>query len=365
MAAADPIRVLVVGPAPEGPDSRGGMATVIRLMVDNPDPRFAVTAVTTFVDAGTTARLLTGVRGMVTAAVAIVSKRTDVVHVHLAHGGSVVRKALPLLAARICDVPTVVHAHSFNFAAWYAPLPVRVQRVVRWALRADRWLVLGQSLGDEYCRCLRLDAAAVQILHNPVVLPQTVRRPAPAGRRLSVLALGRLGHRKGTYDLLDAVESLPADVRARIRVRLAGDGEVAQVRAQVADRGLGDTVDIVGWLAPRERDEALRKADIFVLPSHDEGLPMALLEAMAHGLVPVTTPVGGIPEAVTDGVHGLLVPPGDPVRLAAALHLLVENDALRDTFARQARLRAAAFDIEGWRTQLAEVWTGVTARRLV
>lgn len=341
------------------------MATVIRLMVDNPDPRFAVTAVTTFVDAGVTARLWTGVRGMLTAAAAIVSGRADVVHVHLSHGGSVIRKAMPLMAARMCGVPTVIHGHSFNFAAWYAPLPAQVRRLVRWALRADRWLVLGHGLADEYRRSLQLDPSAVQVLHNPVVLPPAVRHPAPESRRLVVLALGRLGRRKGTYDLLDAVESLPAGVRARIRVRLAGDGEIAQVRAEVADRGLGDAVDVAGWLAPRERDEALRKADIFVLPSHDEGLPMALLEAMAHGLVPITTPVGGIPEAVTDGVHGLLVPPGDPARLAAALQLLVENDALRGTFAHQARLQAATFEIGGWRTQLAEVWTGVTARRLV
>lgn len=363
MTAADPIRVLVVGPAPEGPDSRGGMATVIRHMVDNPDPRFAVTAVTTFVDAGPTVRLWTGIRGMLAAAGAIVFGRADIVHVHLSHGGSVVRKSVPLLAARMYGVPAIVHGHSFNFAAWYAPLPAGVRRLVRWALRADRWLVLGQGLADEYRRCLHLDASAVQVLHNPVVLPETVRRPAPHPRRLIVLSLGRLGHRKGTYDLLDAVESLPAEARARIRLRLAGDGDVAQVRALVADRKLGDTIDVVGWLGPRERDEALRQADIFVLPSYDEGLPMALLEAMAHGIVAVTTPVGGIPEAVTDGVHGLLVAPGDPAALAGALRRLIENDDLRDTLARQARLRAATFDIDTWRDALAQVWTGVSARR--
>ncbi len=341
------------------------MATVIRHMVESPDPRFAVTTVTTFVDAGVVARLCTGIRGMLTAAAAILCGRADVVHVHLSHGGSVVRKAAPLMAARICGVPAVIHGHSFNFAAWYAPLPGQVRRLVRWALRADRWLVLGQGLSDEYRRCLHLDPTAVQVLHNPVVLPQAVRRPVPEGRRLVVLALGRLGTRKGTYDLLDAVELLPADVRAGIRLRLAGDGDVAQVRAQVTDRNLGDTVDVVGWLAPRERDDALRQADIFVLPSHDEGLPMALLEAMAHGIVPITTPVGGIPEAVTDGVHGLLVSPGDPVALAAALRRLAENSGLRETLACQARLRAAAFDIENWRDELAQVWTGVIARKLV
>ncbi|MBU8808616.1 glycosyltransferase family 4 protein [Mycolicibacterium goodii] len=365
MSTANPIRVLVVGPAPEGPASRGGMASVIRLMVDNPDPRFTVTAVPTFVDTGVVDRLRTGIRGMLTATAAIAFNRTDVVHVHLSHGGSVVRKAVPLLAARICGVPTIVHGHSFNFAAWYTPLPASVRRLVRWALRADRWLVLGRGLADEYRRCLRLDAATVQVLHNPVVLPETPRRPPSATRRLTVLTLGRLGQRKGTYDLLSAMESLPAQTRSRVHLRLAGDGDVEQVRAQVVARGLGDTVDVPGWLAPHERDEALRHADIFVLPSYDEGLPMALLEAMAHGIVPITTPVGGIPEAVTDGVHGLLVPPGDPIALGLALRRLVENDALRDTLSRQARVQAATFAVEGWREKLAEVWSSVTAHKLV
>ncbi|HEX2212005.1 MAG TPA: glycosyltransferase family 4 protein [Mycobacterium sp.] len=358
-----PIRVLAIGPAPAGPNSRGGMASVMRLMVDDPDPRVSIRAVPTFVDAGLLTRLWTGLSGMFVAAGLILLGRTDVVHIHLSHRGSVVRKSLPLFAARLRGIATVVHAHSFNFSAWIDPLPEARRRLVREALRADRWLVLGQSLSEEYRNSLGLDPDKVQVLYNPVELPELPLTHERDAQPLLVVALGRLGHRKGTYDLVRAVELLPETVRTELSVVLAGDGEVAEVRELVAARGLDKVIDVVGWVDASGRDKLLRRASIFALPSYDEGLPMAVLEAMAYGVVPITTPVGGIPEAVTDGVDGVLVPPGDPALLAEALQRLVEGDQLRARLAAAARQRAAAFDISGWRTALADLWFSLAARQ--
>jgi glycosyltransferase involved in cell wall biosynthesis len=363
VATQTPVRVLAIGPAPASPDSRGGMASVMRLMLDDPDPRFTITAVPTFVDAGVATRLWTGVRGMLTAAALILSGRIDVVHVHLAHGGSVVRKSLPLAAARLRGIPAIVHGHSFNFSGWLDPMPTPIRRLVRIALHADHWLVLGQSLAEQYRRSLNLAEHKVEVLYNPVVVPAVESRRAQTSRPLTVLSLGRLGQRKGTYDLIQAIDLLPADVRGQLRVVLAGDGEVEQARALIASRGLGDVIEVAGWVEPPARDQLLGQADIFVLPSYDEGLPMAILEAMAHGVVPLSTPVGGIPEAITDGVDGLLVPPGEPKLLAGALERLATDDALRLELAASARRRAEAFDIAGWRARLAALWLDLTARQ--
>ena len=94
---------------------------------------------------------------------------------------------------------------------------------------------------------------------------------------------------------------------------LAGDGDVEGVRQLAAP--LGDAVRVLSWIDPAERDRLLEASDVFVLPSHAEGLPMALLEAMAAGLPVIVTPVGGIPDAVTQGVDGVYVPPGDVEQL--------------------------------------------------
>lgn len=363
MATKTQVRILTVGPAPAGPASRGGMASVMRLMVDDPDPRFIITAVPTFVDAAVMTRLWVGIRGMTVAVTLIMCGRADLVHVHLSHGGSVVRKSLPLMAARLRGIPAVVHGHSFDFSGWLDPLPAVVRRLARAALPADRWLVLGRSLAQQYRRSLELPEAKVEVFPNPVVVPAVESRRVAAARPLTAVALGRLGQRKGTYDLVHAVGLLPADTRTQLRIVLAGDGEVDQVRALVTARGLADVIEVPGWIEPPERDQLLSAADILLLPSYDEGLPMAILEAMAHGVVPLTTPVGGIPEAVTDGVDGVLVPPGDRQALAAALHRLTTDDASRLKLAASARQRAEAFDIAGWRAHLAELWLSLAARQ--
>ncbi len=356
-----PLRVLVVGPAPAAATSRGGMATVTALMVAHPDERFRIITVPTFVDSSLWQRLSVGVWGMLRASWLVLLGRADVLHVHLAHGGSVVRKALPLFAARLARVPAVVHGHSYDFGGWFDRLPPLGRRAVRRALIADHWLVLGERHVEEYTSRLPRTVGRIDVLHNAVRIPETP--VAHGGPSVHAVALGRLGERKGSYDIIAAVAALDETVRGGLRVTLAGDGEVDEVRSAVAAEGLSSTIHVAGWLDPRARDELLSTAQVFVLPSRDEGLPMALLEAMAYGLAPVTTDVGSIGEAVSDGVNGILVPPATPARLADALATLVTDEALRARLGTAARERATDFGLERWYQRLARLWTDASGAR--
>ncbi|MET4611299.1 glycosyltransferase involved in cell wall biosynthesis [Rhodococcus sp. PvR044] len=352
------VRVLIVGPAPSGPLSRGGMATVTRLMLDTPDSRFAISSVATYVDGSLAQRLRVGVRGMIVASWCLLRGRADVLHVHLSHGGSVIRKSLPLLTARAIGVPAVIHGHSFDFAGWFEGLPAFAQRLVRAALPATRWLVLGEGLAQQYADCMKLPPAKVGVLYNAVRIPRSRVHQGDADP-VRAVALGRLGTRKGSYDLIAALAILPREVRSRLQVTVAGDGEIEEVRTAAREAGVQDIVAVVGWIGPIERDDLLGRSHVFVLPSYDEGLPMALLEAMAHGLVPIATPVGSIGEAITDRVDGLLVTPGDRGALVDALSAVVLDDALRTRLAAAARDRASAFDLNRWYCELGSVWDGL------
>ncbi|MGJ9423781.1 glycosyltransferase family 4 protein [Aeromicrobium sp. CF3.5] len=363
MAEVDsPLRVLAVGPAPAGPDSRGGMASVMTLMAAHPDPSVTVRVVATFIDRSAPRRLALGVRGMAVASALVLAGRVDVLHVHLAHGGSVVRKAAPLLAARMRGVPTVIHAHSYDFAGWMSRLHPVVRSIARWALRADRWVVLGSSHVDTFAPLLKLPVGRFVVLHNPVVLPPTRQvgpEQADGGECPTVVtavALGRLGVRKGSYDVVAAVETMSISSRARLHIVLAGDGEVDEMVRTVREASLQDTIEVRGWLAPAERDALMAQAEVFVLPSYDEGLPMALLESMAHGLAPIVTPVGGIPHVISHDVEGLLVDPGDISGLAAALTSLVEDDDRRGRLRAAARQRAEDFEVSRWYAALTDLW---------
>jgi glycosyltransferase involved in cell wall biosynthesis len=360
-AARFPIRVLTIGNAPAGPNSRGGMATMMRLLLEDTDSRFRVRLVPTYNDAPLAVRLWTGISGMLKASALLLFGFVDVCHVHYSWRGSIVRKALPLFVARLRGVPTIVHGHTTYFFSWLDELPRPVGRAVRLALRADYSVVLGQFHVKESCASLGFDDSHTRVLYNPVVVPAVA--PSPRTEQpLRAVALGRLGENKGSYDLVRAIGMLPNDIRTNVRVTLAGDGEVDEVRELVRASGLEDTIAVVGWVGPVERDRLLAESAIFLLPSYSEGLPMAVLEAMAAGVVPVTTAVGAIPEVVTDGVNGVLISPGEPEQLAAALQSLVVDAELRNRLAAAAYARAAEFDVAHWREALHDLWLTAASR---
>ncbi|GBG38178.1 glycosyltransferase family 4 protein [Mycobacterium montefiorense] len=360
-APRHPIRVLTIGNAPAGPNSRGGMATVMRLLIEDTDSRFRLRLVPTYVDASVAARLWTGITGMLKASLRLLFGSVDVLHAHYSLRGSVVRKSVPLFVARVRGVPTIVDCHSSHFFTWLDGLSPLQRRAVYAALRADYSVVLGQSHLQKSCVRLGFDETNTRVLYNPVVLPAVEPSPRTVGP-LRVVSLGRLGANKGSYDLVRAIGLLPNDIRADLRVTLAGDGEVERVRAFVRANSLDDVIDVVGWVDPQRRDELLAESAIFVLPSYSEGLPMAVLEAMANGVVPVTTAVGAIAEVVTDGVSGVLVTPGDPVQLAAALQSLITDGDLRNRLAAAAYARARELDIDRWREALHDLWLAAASR---
>jgi glycosyltransferase involved in cell wall biosynthesis len=154
-----------------------------------------------------------------------------------------------------------------------------------------------------------------------------------------ILFLGRLGHAKGTYDLLQAVHLLLAR-HPDIELVLVGDGDAAAAHQAAQKLGLGAHVVLPGWVAGAAKAQLLANATVFVLPSYAEGLPMSLLEAMAAGLAVIASAVGGIPEIVTDGIEGRLVEPGDVPALAHALDRVLSDCAVRARMGRAGRAKA-------------------------
>jgi len=143
-----------------------------------------------------------------------------------------------------------------------------------------------------------------------------------------ILFLGRLGERKGTFDLVRAFAALAARF-PHARLVCAGDGAIAEIKSLASSLGVSDRVDCPGWLSAEAARSELARAEVFALPSYAEGLPMALLEAMAAGKPVVVGSVGGIPSVVSNDVNGVLVRPGDQAALVVALGRLLGDAQLR------------------------------------
>lgn len=174
-------------------------------------------------------------------------------------------------------------------------------------------------------------------------------RPARDGRgeALEIVSVGRLVAKKGYDDLLAALALLPPALRWRF-VHIGGGPLGEALKPEAARLGLSDRIE---WRGKRDQTEviaALRAADLFVLPSKiagdgdRDGLPNVLMEAASQKLPILSTAVSAIPEFVADGVHGRLVPPGDPAALAAALAELIGDVRKRTDMAEAAHQRLLA-----------------------
>ena len=259
--------------------------------------------------------------------------RIALLHVNLASRGSALRKLIVCGLARILRIPVVIHLHGAQFDIFFRGLPAPGQRAVRWMFgTAERVIVLGEAWRSFVVSEVGVPGSRVEIIYNGVPAPRRVRSRREPSAPLQILFLGRLGARKGVPELLAALAS-PEVRRLPWHATLAGDGEVEFFGHEAARLGLAGRVRFTGWVDQQKVGELLAAADIFVLPSHQEGLPVAVLEALANEVAVVTTPVGALPEILEDGQSALIVAPGKADQLAAALQRLIADSALRERIA--------------------------------
>ncbi len=163
---------------------------------------------------------------------------------------------------------------------------------------------------------------------------------------LNVLTVGRLSSAKGHGVLLEAVARVAHD-GVPVHATIVGDGpRRTQLERRAETLGIRDRVTFTGSVGQHELPAYFAGADVFCLASFAEGLPVVLMEAMATGKPVVTTAVMGIPELVADGEHGLVVRPGRPDLVAAAIRRLAADGELRERMGRAARARVSAeFDV--------------------
>ena len=252
-----------------------------------------------------------------------------VLHAHCAYP-DVVGAAL---AARVLDLPLVATAHGSDINISGKQRLLRPQ--IRAALRsARRVIAVSRPLAEAVAELTQLTANRIECIpcagYSPAVFhPRDVAERArlrealdiPADARL-VLFVGHLVPVKALDVLLQAWSRLLQDpsVGAHVRLVLIGEGtERDTLEQQARDLGIADRVAFLGPKPQPEVADWIAAADTLTLPSHNEGSPNVIVEALASGTPVVASRVGGVPDLVDDGVNGLLVPAGDAEHLAAAL----------------------------------------------
>jgi glycosyltransferase involved in cell wall biosynthesis len=291
--------------------------------------------------------------------------RRTVFHVHFSNGGSVLRKGLICIVLRTLRCQYVVHAHAADTDLFHVWLPQSCRRMLLWGVGgAGRLIALTQLWYDHYAASLELSSSRLLLLPNPADLPSSI--PDRLHRqRVKLLFLGRIGERKGAFDLIRAFAALPDHIRRSCDLTLAGDGDVDAAQELGAQLGCSGLVTVSGWVGAAKVHQLLAESDIFMLPSHAEGMAMSLVEAMSWGLAVVTTGVGGAGEFLEHRRNSMLVSPGDVQEISNAISELICDPALRLSLGLAARETASRFSIETYIVTLSELYEELAAKRPV
>ena len=278
------------------------------------------------------------------------------VHVNVAERLSLFRKGVVIIASRALGVPVVLHLHAAQLHHFYPGLPRPVQALTRWVFSLPQsCVVLGQVSRQFVIEQLGVPAQRVEIINNGVPEPTETRRQSDPDALQRVLFVGNLSERKGLSDLLAAL-ALPGFDRRQVEVQIAGGGDVTGYQARANALGLKNLVHFSGWVGQPEVARLMAAADVLVLPSYDEGLPLVILEALANGVAVVCSPVGEIDSVLTDGVDAVFVAPGDQRGLAAGLQRVLRNPDLRETLEKNGRrLYAQNFSVQRFFSEVARL----------
>ena len=289
------------------------------------------------------------------------SRGVDVLHIHLPYAGIIGR-----IAGKLAGVKVIVYSEHTPVDR-YHPLTRVVSRLTyRWndavvavSEQVQRSVEANYRVPRDFnIRTIHngIDCLAVSGSDHGLANRAEVRKEfgIPAGHSLVIHVAG-FRPEKGRFLLVKAADIILRE-KPEVTFLLVGKGELEPaVRGEVQAQQLGGNVVFAGYRSDIPR--LLQASDLFVLSSDYEGMPVSLLEAMAAGVPVVSTAVGGIPEVVTDGVHGLLVHPGAPQELAQKVLTLLGDEDLRHGMGKAgARLISQKFEVQRMVSQTEELY---------
>ena len=285
-----------------------------------------------------------------------ISGRLAGVHVNMAERLSVFRKGAVIVCCRALGVPVVLHLHAAEMPQSYGKLPAGLRMATRQVFSlATSVIVLGETARSFVVDVMRVPAGRVEVVFNGVPQPRGRHVQTAQNAVRQILFLGNLSERKGVSDLLAAL-ALPGFDRSRLAVTLAGGGDVRAYQAKARALGLEQVVKFTGWCEQAEVADLMAQADVLVLPSYDEGLPLVILEALASCVAVVCTPVGEIGSVLTHDLDVCLVQPGDVPGLAAGLQRVLDEPGLGERLARNGRaLYEQKFSISRFFSHVAQI----------
>ena len=340
--AKSQISVLMIGP---DRSVHGGISGVVNNLYDaGLDQHIHLTYIGTMKEGGKAYKLWTAIIAYLK--FLRVLPKCDIVHVNMSSDRSYLRKSIFVKKAASAGKNILIHQHGGDIVNYYRNLSqrgqIRMQNVFK---MADRIIALsGQSrsfltelIGTDENITVMPNAVKIPPRETTEALPEprdneTTESPrANQGNETTsnsrtLLFLGRICKDKGIDELLEALDTINSEAAHRVKLIIGGIFEDEKYKYEFEKRS--DYIEYLGWVSGQKKEEVLKKADILVLPSYYEGMPVCVLDAMAYGCPVIATEVGGIPTMIEDGISGILIKPRDVVSLREGIVKLVNDPDL-------------------------------------
>lgn len=257
-------------------------------------------------------------------------------------GASFIERSMMALFARMFGIPVVVMIRSGHFRTQYHNSPV-FRLIAKWLLRipnrvgvqGESWMPLLDEAGVDRGRVV---VVPNWLSHLPAAPRVRVRQP---GNPLRLLFAGWMTPYKGVPELIEAARLLGSETSDFVLTMVGGGDLLEEAREAAGEPMLADRLAVTGWLEREALGSEMVRADILILPSHAEGFPNVVMEAMAEGMPIIATPVGAIPDSVSDGANGLIVPIGDSRAIADAVRVYLAEPETLERHSRAALATAA------------------------
>ncbi len=320
------VRVLAIGP---GRAVRGGITTVLSTYEKSDIwEKYHCEWLETYDDTSNWNKIRAALRALLLAPTMM--SRKDIIHIHASYNTSFYRKTIFVLLAKVLRKKVIVHLHAPTPEPFSRRPLSLVSRIVL------NWVDSVVALSDMWAKEIRKIApdAKIAVIPNPCSVPNTKTENRDKTEPI-ILFAGKLEDRKGFCDLIKAMPIILSKV-PNAKLLFAGNGDINRGKDLARKLGVDSTVKFLGWLKEPQKVEVFAQASVFCLPSYAEGVPMAMLEAMAYKLPVVVTPVGGIPDIISNKYNGIFVTPGKEKEIAQAIIDILTNHELKMGLAENA-----------------------------
>lgn len=320
---------------------KGGIAAVVNGYRGSLlEKDYEITYVESYRDGSKFDKLLKGICGYFHFAGLLLFRKPDIVHIHSSFGPSFYRKMPFIYMASWRKILIINHIHGADFAEFFVNASEsKKEKIKKVYSKCDVLIALSEEWKERLAQIVPEDKITIienySVLHEDALVERMKR-----SCNYTVLFLGELGKRKGCYDIPAVIAQVKKKV-SNVKFVLAGAGSDAdekEIKKLIDEKGATENAFFPGWVRGDVKDKLLREADVFFLPSYNEGMPMSVLDAMGYGLPIVSTNVGGIPKIVHDGENGYCCEPGNIEKMSDAISrlLLVESEnkeASKESFA--------------------------------